>query len=153
MQDPLSDNLIVSPQNDDVKVLRDLATTFATAEKVYVRCDSGEEVELPESATEGFERLISYLSADMAVAMKPYDDVLTTRQAAELLGMSRPYLVRLLETEAIPIPFQKVGPGEGGHRRIMLRDVVAYRRARTIEDDVELENSAEEFSKGKAAPV
>lgn len=146
MQDPLSDNLIIAPQKDDLQVLRDLAGAFATAEAISVRCDDGDGLTLPESARDGFERLISYLAADTAVALKPYDEVLTTREAAELLGMSRPYLVRLLDTEAIPIPFQRVGPGDGGHRRIMLRDLVAYRRARAIEDAAELEEHRAELS-------
>ena len=51
----------------------------------------------------------------MAVAMKPYDDVLTTRQAAELLGMLGPYLVRLLETEAeSPFRSKRSAPAKVG---------------------------------------
>lgn len=60
--------------------------------------------------------------------------------------MSRPYLVHLLETEAVRIPVQKVGPGTGGHRRIRLRDVLAYRQTRDAENDTRIERSLEDLA-------
>jgi excisionase family DNA binding protein len=146
MEDPVTDDLVIAPQHDDVERLRALADALDTADTVFVRSDQGDVVELPESAREGLERLVSYLAADMGVAMKPYDEILTTSEAAELLGMSRPYLVHLLDTEAIRIPVQKVGPGVGGHRRIRLRDVLAYREARAAENDVRIDRRLGELS-------
>lgn len=134
MQDPTADDLIIAPPGEEeLERLRALAELLDTAAQVSVRCDDGDAVELPESAREGLERLVGYLAADMAVTMKPYDEILTTREAAELLGMSRPYLVQLLESQAVSIPVQKVGPGAGGHRRIRLRDILKYRQARDAE--------------------
>ncbi len=152
MQDPVTDDdLVIAPQSDDLGGLRALADALDTADTVFVHGDDGDPVALPESAREGLERLVSYLAADMAVAMKPYDEVLTTRQAADLLGMSRAYLVQLLDTEAISIPVEKVGPGAGGYRRIRLRDVVAYRQARADENEARIDRSLEELSaKGPA---
>jgi excisionase family DNA binding protein len=147
MPDPVTDDLIITPPDgEDLELLRALAEVFDTTEKVFVRGDDGDAVALPESARDGLKRLISYLAADMAVTMKPYDEILTTREAAELLGMSRPYLVHLLETEAIGIPFEKVGPGAGGHRRISLRDVLAYRQTRDAENDTRIERSLEDLA-------
>jgi len=144
MQDPIPDDLVVAPKNDDLERLRALADAIRTADAVFVRSDDGDTLELPESAREGLERLVSYLAADMAVAMKPYDEILTTREAAEILGMSRQYLVHLLESDAIRIPVEKVGPGAGGHRRIKLRDVLAYREERTAEIDARIHRSLDD---------
>jgi excisionase family DNA binding protein len=145
MEDPATDDLVIAPQQDDLDQLRALADAFDTADTIFVRSDDGDAVALPESAREALERLVAYLAADMAVAMKPYDEILTTREAAELLGMSRPYLVQLLETEAIRIPVQKIGPGAGGHRRIRLSDVLAYREARAAETDTRVDRSLEDL--------
>ncbi len=154
MQDPVTDDLIIAPPDgDDLELLRVLAEAFDTAEKVFVRGDDGDVVALPESARDGLERLVSYLAADMAVTMKPYDEILTTREAAELLGMSRPHLVHLLETEAVDIPVQKVGPGAGGHRRISLRDVLAYRQARDAENEARIEPALEDAAGRADQPV
>ena len=146
MHDPVTDDLVIVPADEELKGLQELVGAFDTAGSVFVRCDDRESVELSHSARQGLERLVSYLAADVAVAMKPYDETLTTREAADLLGMSRPYLVHLLETEAIRIPVQKVGPGAGGHRRIMLRDVLAYRAARDAENDMHIDRFIDDRS-------
>jgi excisionase family DNA binding protein len=61
------------------------------------------------------------------IALVPQGRELTTRQAAELLHVSRPFLVRNLLGKQIP--FEKVG----SHQRVRFEDVLAYRERRTRE--------------------
>lgn len=88
----------------------------------------GTHIELPEELYYVLEEVVTALSQGLAITVAPQHTVLTTSQAADLLGISRPTLVRLLE--AGEIPFDK----PGRHRRVRLRDVLAYqeraRRAR-----------------------
>ena len=83
-----------------------------------------EEVELPVNVVHALVRILDELSEgrDVAVLTEGEGGEVTTSQAAEMLGMSRPTLINLLESGAIP--FRKVGT----HRRMALADVLAYRR-------------------------
>ncbi len=71
--------------------------------------------------TELLEDLLGQLAAGRAVQVTALDTEIGTQQAAELLGVSRPYLVKLVE--AGELPHRKVGP----RRRLHLEDVLTYR--------------------------
>ena len=87
----------------------------------------GEEVILPTSVVTALRQLISYLVHDKAVTVVPVDQAITTQEAADILNVSRPYLIKMLEVGALP--FTKVG----SHRRVQLEDIMAYKRRRDSE--------------------
>ena len=85
---------------------------------------SGEQVEIPAEVYGVLRQVIEAMSRGLAVTVVPRTQTLSTQQAADLLGVSRPTLIRLLERGQIP--FEK----PGSHRRVLLRDVLAYRDER-----------------------
>lgn len=78
--------------------------------------------EVPEVIRQILESALANLVSGTAVTISPHRTQLTTQEAADLLGISRPTLVRLIDNDEIP----STRPGR--HRRIQLADILAYRR-------------------------
>lgn len=85
---------------------------------------NGETIALPESAFYVLERVAEVLARGDAITVVPVGREVTTQQAADLLNVSRQYLVRLLDEGRIQ--FRKVGK----HRRLRIEDVLAYKATR-----------------------
>lgn len=85
--------------------------------------DLEEPIQLPAGAVALLMDILGAMAAGRGVTILPENAELTTVEAAELLNVSRPYLIKLLDQKAIP--HRKVGK----HRRIKLEDVMAYKRA------------------------
>jgi excisionase family DNA binding protein len=93
----------------------------------------GDRVELPAEVYRVLRQVVEALRQGLAVTVAPLTLTLTTQQAADLLGVSRPTVIKLLEEGAIP--FERTGT----HRRIMLRDLLAYREQRRAQQYAALE--------------
>ena len=82
----------------------------------------GETVPLPVEAYQVLVKVVESMRAGKAITVAPLDQRLTTQEAADFLGISRPTLVKLLERGDIP----HERPAAGRHRRVRLSDVLDY---------------------------
>lgn len=81
----------------------------------------GTEIELPGGLHALLVSIVEQLKAGNGVTVIPMHAELTTVEAAELLNVSRPFLIKQIEAGAIPHHMV------GTHRRLRLADVLAYR--------------------------
>ena len=103
---------------------RSLSELRARHEVARLIGPDGTEIALPASAFRALQRVVEAMSHGASIALVPHGKELTTKQAADLLHVSRPFLVRQLLGKEIP--FERVG----SHRRVRLEDVLAYRERR-----------------------
>lgn len=99
----------------------------------------GERIELPAALNDLFLSIIQAMRRKEAMFLMHENEAFTTQTAANFLGVSRQYLVRLLEEGQIP--FHLVGT----HRRVLLKDLVAYRQARSHARRAKLDAMTEEL--------
>lgn len=83
--------------------------------------ESGDKFEIDETVYDLLRQLLINLAQNRPVSIIPFDHELTTHQAADLLNVSRGYVLKLLDQKAMP--YRMVGT----HRRIRLEDLLAYK--------------------------
>jgi excisionase family DNA binding protein len=123
-------NEVITPSGADVALAKvsgqRLAEYLNHANEVHLEVASDtktEAIALPPSAIKLLLRVLIELGQGNAVALTPIHAQLTTQQAADLLNVSRPHLVKLLDEGVIPS--RKVGT----HRRVQLENLLAYKQA------------------------
>ena len=78
-------------------------------------------IELPKSAASLLIEILKQMAEGNAVSLLPVEPEITTQQAANLLCVSRPYLVGMIEKGELPARMV------GNQRSLPLKDVLAYR--------------------------
>ena len=86
-----------------------------------------ERINLPESVYHLLKQVVATMMRGKTIVLTPENERLTTQAAANFLGVSRPHLVKLLDSGSIP--FEKVGQ----HRRVNMKDIATYRKHRDAE--------------------
>lgn len=123
-------------EHENVKELNEFLTA-SEGTPVLVSPD-GRKVELSHSVHRVLLQAVEHLAQGASVQILPLHSHLTTQEAADLLDVSRPYLVGLLEKG--DIPFHKVG----SHRRVLAEDLVVYKERRDAERRQALQDIIEE---------
>lgn len=127
------------PDDEAVALARASATQLSrllaerpAADRAHVHLD-GRDLLLPRHALAMLRDLLAEMAQGNAVTVVPTHAELTTQEAANLLNVSRPHLIKLLEQGKIA--YRKTG----AHRRILYQDLMAYKQARTKASEAKLD--------------
>ncbi len=82
--------------------------------------ETGETITIPKNALLFLSDILQNMAEGKTISIIPSDSELSTQQAADMLNVSRPHLVKVLESGLLP--FTKVG----SHRRISLNDLISF---------------------------
>ena len=114
----------------DMEAMVDLSRFLAhVTEPAALLGPEGQTVPLPMEAYQVLVKVVESMRAGKAITVAPLDQRLTTQEAADFLGISRPTLVKLLEQGEIA--YER--PAAGRHRRMRLSDVLDYQRRKREE--------------------
>ena len=131
--DPIS---LPAAESDQVKALHGLLQKEG---KARLLGKGGEPaIELPDAVFDLLIKIMDGLQEGKAISIVPVTQDLTTQQAAEMLGVSRPFFVKLLETGQLPFHLT------GTHRRVYLQDLLGYKQRRDQQRREALDQMASE---------
>ncbi|GGY61492.1 excisionase [Cellvibrio zantedeschiae] len=118
-------HLPTKPEMEEAKLSSRMLSKYADADRVQMslRGSNGtaEDLVLPGPVLQLLLDILSEMAKGNAISLVPIHHELSTQEAANLLNVSRPHLVSLLEKNELP--FRKVG----AHRRVLAKDVLEYK--------------------------
>ncbi|WP_019855730.1 helix-turn-helix domain-containing protein [Actinopolyspora mortivallis] len=123
----LEQHTVLPPDEIDAAGLKQLASALAETSsgrsgKARLTGPDGTQVELPEQVYAVLRDVVEAMSHGLAITVAPHNTQLTTGEAAEILNISRPTLIRLLREGEIAHEVR------GRHRRVRLADVLEYQQ-------------------------
>ncbi len=118
---------LAAPSLQDIQFARDSADAArgkgGTSKSALTLQINGRSVPAGSCLNQIVGRCLEFIAEGHPVTVVPVEDEIGTQEAAELLKVSRPYLVKLLDSQALPS--RKVGV----QRRVRMEDVLAYKAA------------------------
>lgn len=131
----LQDHTVLPPE--ETEPLTRLLAAMGDGTATLVGPDNVRQT-LPDEAYRVLQDVLHAMANGLAITVMPRQTLLTTQEAADILGISRPTLVRLLESGELP------HEQRGRHRRVLLTDVLDYQNRARSERDRQLDALASE---------
>ncbi len=122
----------------DAEALADVERVLRSSASPVCLAAGESEATIPDELREIITNVVMALRRGQAITLAPHALRLTTQQAADLLGISRPTLVKLLADRKIPYETPN------RHRRIQLSDLLAYQARRRTDRQETLRDLARE---------
>lgn len=134
----LASSYIFQPPSADSekKELSNLVDNLSNVGKIALVVN-GQEIEVPSVIYFALIEVVKTLNNGDSVTLIPMDKELTTQQAADILNVSRPYFIKLLENGTIK--FRKTGT----HRKVLMQDLIEYRNKRAENRHASIEEMSE----------
>ena len=139
----------VTPSEQDTKLAQESSrrlSRFAKQDRLKLQLPATdhetETIELPRPVVGLLLRILTEMAEGNAVTLMPIHAELTTQQAASILGVSRPFLIKQLRENRIP--YRRIGT----HRRVRFEDLMNYKSRIDADRAKVLEQLAQELNMG-----
>jgi len=137
----------VAPKEEDresIKQLLEALARHADAQaQIVIDGEPGETLVVPRPVFDILRQVAEVMASGRAISVVPIGMMLSTQQAAELVGVSRPFLISVIEKGELP--FVMVGT----HRRVRIEDLLAYKQQRETTRDAALRRLSEQAERLK----
>lgn len=117
--------LITEQETESIKKLQQILSIESAQVKLVA--SNGEEILIPESVYNLLGQIVRAMASGQAVSIVTHNRELTVHQAADILNVSRSFIVKLLDEGAIP--YIEVG----SRRRILFQDLMTYKQQRKVQ--------------------